>query len=279
MHHDQLAVSDTNVLDTSAAGLQSMEHWYGLPEAMFTDRALQDYSPRYIYDNEQDRFGEAGRLWNQAAPPGSAKWEEVMNTLLDRHFALSPTFVPYLASRDLWRMIRMPWQEEYVLPALWDFWRPNPLNHGPFWFDWTTEDEVAWRENFSIWMKFVNEYKNKGGLVSVGDDAGFLYNLPGFGFVQEMELLREAGFSSLEVIRAAKQSGARVPGHDDQVGTIKPGMKADFIAVKGNPLANLKLLYPTGTIRMNSETGKVDRVGGINWIIKDGIVFEGGKAT
>ncbi|QJU60606.1 amidohydrolase family protein [Sphingomonas sp. AP4-R1] len=275
MHHDQLAVADTNVLDTSGAGLESMEHWYGLPEAMFTDRALQTYSPNYIYDNEQDRFGEAGRLWQQAAAPGSPKWEEVMSTLLDRHFALSPTFVPYLASRDLWRMIRMPWQEEYTMPALWDFWRPNPLNHGSFWFDWTTEDEVAWRDNFAKWMKFVNEYKNRGGRVSVGDDAGYLYNLPGFGYVQELELLREAGFSSLEVIRAATQTGARVLGHEDQVGVIGPGLKADIIAVKGNPLANLKLLYPTGTIRMDPETGKVVQVGGIDWIIKDGIVYQG----
>ena len=35
MHHAQIAVSYANVLDTSAAGLKSMEHWYGLPEAMF----------------------------------------------------------------------------------------------------------------------------------------------------------------------------------------------------------------------------------------------------
>jgi hypothetical protein len=252
-----------------------MEHWYGLPEAMFTDRALQDYSANYIYDNEQDRFGEAGRLWKQAAAPGSAKWESVMDTLLARNFIISPTFVPYLASRDLWRMIRMPWQEEYALPALWDFWRPNPLNHGSFWFDWTTENEVAWRENFAIWMKFVNEYKNKGGVVPVGDDAGYLYNLPGFGFVQELELFREAGFSPLEVIRAATQSGARALGHEDELGTIALGKKADIIAVKGNPLANLKLLYPTGTIHLNDKTGKIDTVGGIDWIIKDGIVYDG----
>jgi hypothetical protein len=274
IHDDQLQVSEGNVVSLSEHGLQGMEHWYGLPEAMFEDKSVQHYSNGYIYDNEQDRFGEAGRLWKQAAPPGSKKWEEVMDALLKRQFIITPTFVPYLASRDLWRAIRAPWQDEYALPALWDFWRPNPLHHGSFWFDWTTEDEVAWRENYGIWMQFINEYKNHGGLVPVGDDAGFLYNLPGFGFVQELELLREAGFTPLEVIRAATQSGARALGHDDQLGTLKLGMKADIIAIKGNPLANLKLLFATGTIRLDQQ-GRVDHVGGIDYIVKDGIVYDG----
>jgi hypothetical protein len=275
IHNDQLQVSEGNAVFLAEHGLQGMEHWYGLPESMFEDRSIQHYSNNYIYDDEQDRFGEAGTLWAQAAAPGSKKWEEVMDTLLKRQFIITPTFVPYLASRDLWRVIRAPWQDEYALPALWDYWRPNPLNHGSFWFDWTTEREMAWRENYRIWMQFINEYKNRGGLVPAGDDAGFLYNLPGFGFIQELELLREAGFTPLEVIRAATQSGARALGHEDQVGMLKLGMKADIIALKGNPLANLKLLYPTGTIRLNPETRRTEQVGGIDYIIKDGIVYDG----
>ncbi|HXP64255.1 MAG TPA: amidohydrolase family protein [Steroidobacteraceae bacterium] len=275
IHNDQLQVSEGNIVFLSEHGLEAMEHWYGLPESMFEDRSIQHYSNNYVYDDEQDRFGEAGTLWMQAAPPGSKKWEEVMDTLLKRHFIITPTFVPYLASRDLWRVIRAPWQDEYTLPALWDYWRPNPLNHGSFWFDWTTEREMAWRENYRLWMRFINEYKNRGGLVPVGDDAGFLYNLPGFGFTQELELLREAGFTPLEVIRAATQSGARALGHDDQLGTLKLGMKADIVAIKGNPLANLKLLYPTGTIRLNQQTQRTEHVGGIDFIIKDGIVYDG----
>jgi hypothetical protein len=275
IHNDQLQVSEGNIVFLAEHGLEGMEHWYGLPESMFEDRSIQHYSNNYIYDDEQDRFGEAGTLWTQAAAPGSKKWEEVMDTLLKRHFIITPTFVPYLASRDLWRVVRAPWQDEYTLPALWDYWRPNPLNHGSFWFDWTTEREIAWRENYRIWMQFINEYKNRGGLVPVGDDAGFLYNLPGFGFTQELELLREAGFTPLEVIRAATQSGARALGHEDQVGTLKIGMKADIVAIKGNPMANLKLLYPTGTIRLNQQTQRTERVGGIDYIIKDGIVYDG----
>ena len=104
---------------------------------------------------------------------------------------------------------------------------------------------MAWRENYRLWMQFVNEYKNRGGTVTVGSDSGYIYNLYGFGYIQEMELLREAGFSPLEVIHAATQAGARTLGHDDQVGTIRVGRKADLVIVNGNPVENLKLLFGT----------------------------------
>lgn len=63
-------------------------------------------------------------------------------------------------------------------------------------------------------MRFVNEYKNRGGIVTVGSDSGYIYNLYGFGYIQKLELLREAGFSPLEVIHVATQQGARALGHD-----------------------------------------------------------------
>ena len=70
-HHAQLNVVRWNVLNSARAGLNSMEHWYGLPEALFNDRIIQDYPPDYNYQNEQHRFEQAGKLWRQAAKPYS----------------------------------------------------------------------------------------------------------------------------------------------------------------------------------------------------------------
>jgi Amidohydrolase family len=274
MHHAQLDVMHANVLATSAHGLKGMEHWYGLPEAMFVDQRIQDYPADYNYNNEQDRFAEAGRLWEQAAKPGSGKWNEVMQTLLDRDFSLSPTFTSYLASRDFMRLSRAPWHEIYTLPGLWEYYRPNRDAHGSYWFDWTLEEELDWKKNFRLWMTFVNDYKNRGGRVTVGSDSGYIYNLYGFGYVLEMELLREAGFSPLEVIHAATMQGARQIGILTDVGSVQVGKKADFVVTRENPLANLHVLLGTGTIKLNDETGKVERIGGIAYTIKDGIIYD-----
>src|SRR5436305_12359229 len=78
-HHAQMDVSRVNVLTSARWGLTSMEHWYGLPEALFDDRTIQDYPLGYNYADESHRFGEAGRLWEQAAPPSRQRGSEVMD--------------------------------------------------------------------------------------------------------------------------------------------------------------------------------------------------------
>ncbi|MEM1128176.1 MAG: amidohydrolase family protein [Bacteroidota bacterium] len=274
MHHAQLNVTRQNVLWTASRGLTTMEHWYGLPEALFQDRTVQDYPLDYNYNNEQHRFGEAGRLWSQAAPPFSDHWNMVLDSLLALDFTLVPTFTIYEASRDLMREMRAEWHDDYTLPSLWEFFRPNRRAHGSYWFYWGTEEEVDWKENYDLWMTFVNEYKNRGGRVAAGSDSGFIYKLYGFGYVRELELLREAGFHPLEVLWAATLKGAEALGLDREVGSVQVGKKADFAILAENPLENLKVLYGTGTIKLDDETGQPTRVGGVQYTIKDGIVYD-----
>ncbi len=272
-HHAQVSVGWWNVLNSARAGLTSMEHWYGLPEALFEDKTVQNYPPDYNYNNEQDRFGQAGRLWKQAAKPGSAKWTQVMDELLALDFTIDPTFNIYEASRDLMRARRAEWHETYTLPSLWEFYQPSMKSHGSYWHFWGTEEEVAWKENYLLWMKFINEYKNKGGRVTTGSDSGFIFQLYGFAYIRELELLREAGFHPLEVIRSATLYGAQALGADDKIGTIEIGKLADMILIEENPLENLKVLYGTGAIKLTKDN-EVVRVGGVKYTIKDGIVYD-----
>lgn len=273
-HHAQISVARINVLDSARMGLDSMEHWYGLPEAMFDDRRIQHYPTDYNYNNEQHRFGEAGRLWLQAAEPGSKTWKATIAELVALDFTIDPTFTIYEANRDVMRARLAEWHEQYTMPHIMRVFEPNPLVHGSYFFDWTTADEIAWKRNFQRWMTFVNDYKNAGGRVTVGSDAGFIYKLYGFAYVRELELLQEAGFHPLEVLQSATINGAELLGMDAQIGSIQLGKKADLVIVDDNPIANFKVLYGTGHLRLNRESGAMERAGGIRYTIKDGVVFD-----
>ncbi len=272
-HHAQMDVARWNVLNSARAGLTSMEHWYGLPEALFEDRTVQNYPLNYNYANEQNRFEEAGKLWKQAAKPSTPKWEKVMNELLELDFTIDPTFNIYEANRDLMRARRAEWHEEYTMPKLWKFYEPSRVAHGSYWHSWGTEQEVSWKENYKLWMAFVNEYKNRGGRVTVGTDAGFIYELYGFSYPRELELLREAGFHPLEVIRSATLNGAQAVGMEKEIGSIEVGKLADMVIVDANPLENLQVLYGMGAISL-TDKNEVIRQGGVKYTIKDGIVYD-----
>ena len=272
-HHSQTDVARWNILQSARAGMTSMEHWYGLPEALFTNQTVQDFPSDYNYSDEQDRFEQAGNLWKQAAAPYSPHWNKVMDELISLDFTLDPTFNIYDANRDLQRARRAEWHETYTLPSLWKYYEPSRQSHGSYWHNWGTEQEVAWKENYRLWMTFVNEYKNRGGRVTAGSDNGFIYETYGFGYIRELELLREAGFHPLEVIRSATLYGAQLLGADKEIGSVEVGKLADLVIVEENPLKNLQVLYGTGAIRLTQDN-KVVRVGGVRYTVKDGIVYD-----
>ena len=279
-HLAQMGISEMNAMDAAEIGLDMMTHYYGLFESMLDNGySIQDYPLDYNYQNEQHRFGQVARLWSQSAEPGSEQWNATIDRFLELGFAIDPTMTIYEASRDLMRAMNAEWHDEYTLPSLWDYYTPSRAAHGSYWFYWTSEDESEWQRFYNKWMMFLNDFKNAGGIVTTGSDSGFIYKLYGFDYIRELELLREAGFHPLEVIRAATYHGAyqlyRPRGMENELdfGLVREGMKADLLLVEENPLENLKVLYGTGAIRLN-EDNEVERTTGIVYTIKDGIVYD-----
>ncbi len=279
-HLNQTGVAQMNAVEAARLGLGTLTHFYGLFEAMYDRNDVQPFPPDYNYNDEQWRFGQVARQWRLVTPRGK-KWNDQLEELLRHRVVLDPTMTAYLAGREVMYRRQAEWHEKYTLPSLWDFYQPSRANHGSYWYYWTTWDEVAWKNFFRVWMEFLNDYKNMGGRVTPSSDAGFIYNTYGFSTIQEMELLQEAGFHPLEVLRGANLHAAEAlyepKGKPIELGVVRAGMLADLVIVPESPVANLKVLYGTGAMKLNDRTGKAERVGGIRYTIKDGIVYDAKK--
>jgi imidazolonepropionase-like amidohydrolase len=264
-HH--AGVEETNAWDDIKFGTTSIEHWYGIPDAAIAG-GRQNFPATYNYNNETDRFRYAGHLWREADPE---RLSQVLDAMVKANVAWDPTLDIYEASRDLQRAQNQPWFRDYLHPTLAKYFEPNPANHGSYFFGWTSTDETFWKENYRLWMAALREFDRRGGLIGCGDDAGFIYQMYGFGLIREMELKQEAGFSTLQVIQQATANNARILGQEQHLGRVRTGYLADVLVVNGNPLEDLKVLYPTGVDLVHD--GKVVHGGGVQWTIKDGIPY------
>jgi hypothetical protein len=230
------------------------------------------------YANEQHRFTQVARQWNMIHPPGSEEWNAMLAEFKALDVTLDPTMTAYIATRDVMRARNADWHAKYTLPSLWDYYEPSRTNHASYYYSWTSSDEIAWKNFYRVWMQMLDDYKDIGGRVTVSSDAGFTYNLFGFSTIEEMELLEEAGFHPLEVIRGATMHGAETlmksKGQPIEFGIVREGFLADLVLVDENPIEDLKVFYGTGVVRLNDETRVSERKGGVVYTIKDGIVFD-----
>jgi imidazolonepropionase-like amidohydrolase len=277
-HLQQSGVAQMNAIKAARLGLGTVTHFYGHFESLLKDYVVQPWPVDINANDEQWRFGQVARLWNKIHEPGSPQWKAYLEEHLKLGTVFDPTLTIYSAGRDLAKFRNAEWHAKYTLPSLMDFYTPSRANHGSYWFYWTTEDEIEWRNFYQVWFKLLNDYKKMGGRITTGSDSGFIYQTYGFGYVNELEMFQEAGFHPLEVIQSATMNGALTlmepKGKSPEFGVVRAGMLADMVIVDQNPLQNFKVLYGTGALKLNDKTGKPEQVGGVKYTIKDGIVYD-----
>lgn len=281
-HLSQIGVARFNAEQACAAGLGTVTHYYGHFESLLKNGPTQNWRPDYNYANEQDRFGDVANLADESFEPGGKEWWAYLEKQKANHCTFDPTMTIYSAGRDLMVARNADWHDKYTMPQLWNFFQSSRLNHGAYFYDWTLATEIKWRNFYQKFMRLINDYKRIGGRVTTGSDSGFIFEPYGFGYIKEFELLQEAGFNPSQVVQAATLNGALtlyepkgqpVP----PIGTVRVGKLADLVIVKENPLQNFKTLYGTGTLRLNDQTQKLERVGGVSYTVKDGIVYDAKK--
>lgn len=80
----------------------------------------------------------------------------------------------------------------------------------------------------------------QGVQVALGSDTGTPFVFPGYAVHVEMELMTEAGLSNADVLRIATINGARLLEAADRFGNIAPGLVANLVLLRKNPLSQIR---------------------------------------
>jgi len=264
--------SVTHALDAARLGVTMIEHHYAYAESSL-DRQVQDFSRNYNYNDENERFRQAGRVWTEANR--DRLLNEVADSLVAYGVTMLPTRVVYEANRDIIRAQSLPWHEKYTHYELIKKNGPNPAYHGAYHYDWTHDDEYYWSYAFDLWGDLIYEFNKRGGRVAYGTDDNYIFATPGFSNIRELQLLRETGMHTLEVLKSATYNSAKTL-RQDKLGLVRPGYTADLMIIDGSPLYNLRFMYSFGALTTDKD-GNMIRKGGIVHTIKDGIVIENAR--
>jgi hypothetical protein len=265
--------SELDALDVTYAGLDkiSIEHTYGIPQAALP--GTQDFPPDYNYSDEVDRFRWDGYIWHEADLYEDDVMD-VLDTMIENGTVWDPTMVVYEAHRDYERTKNMPWHSRYTVRHLWEAFSPQPGRHATHFFDWKTSDEIAWKEKYEIWMRYVRYFFENGGTLTAGSDTAFIYQIFGFALIRELELFQEAGIHPIDVVKIATTNAHTCLGDMERSLGVVKGVPADLCVVDGNPLDNFKVMYGTGVDRYGEDGVTMTKGGGVRYTIKGGAVFD-----
>lgn len=261
-----------HAVDAARLGATMIEHHYGYAESALPS-TVQNFPREYNYNNENDRFRHAGKVWVDTDK--ERLLTDVADSLVAYGATLLPTRVVYEANRDILRATSLPWHEKYTHQALINWNLPNPAFHGSYHYDWTSDDEYYWYKAFDLWGDLIYEVNKRGGRIAYGTDDNYIWATPGFSNIRELQLLRETGMHPLEVLKAATFNSAETL-RQPKLGLVRPGYLADLVLVDGNPAYNLRFLYSFGALRLD-DNGEMERTRGIVHTIKDGVVINNAR--
>ena len=105
--------------------------------------------------------------------------------------------------------------------------------------EWPEEFLRKNRETTQIQRENFTKAHQAGVIIVYGTDAGVY---PHGDNAKQFAYMVNHGMTSLEAIQSATIVAAKVMNWEDRVGQIKPGYFADIIAVRDNPLLNIRLL-------------------------------------
>jgi len=94
-------------------------------------------------------------------------------------------------------------------------------------------------ERWRVSLANLKKVLRSGIPVATGTDAGNPLTLHGPAIYAEMEAMRVAGLTPMEVLAASTRNGARAMGRTD-FGTLEPGKHADLVILEADPLKDVR---------------------------------------
>ncbi|MFV1884638.1 MAG: amidohydrolase family protein [Balneola sp.] len=117
-------------------------------------------------------------------------------------------------------------------------------------------DKELLLSNREVYKQIETRFKkayDQGVLLAFGTDASVFKHGRN---AEQFTLMEQAGMKPIDVLKSATQNAANLIGIEKYAGSIEVGKWADIIAVKGNPLEDLRILEKVEFVMKNGKVYK-----------------------
>jgi len=213
-----------------------------------------DVRENYLAEARHATFGFFE--WHAVADLESAEINAMVASLKQHQTAVDPTLIVFYNTfyGDQAAITEHP-QLDYAHPSLIENWQT--FYH--FNMGWSADDFTKAQATWPRVLAFVKKLYEEEVLLSVGTDLGNPWVIPGVSYMQEMQLLADAGIPAMDVLRLATHDGAQVLGQAHELGKLDTGYLADFVVFDANPaehldnLTSLAVVVQAGEVVVNRQ--------------------------
>ncbi len=230
-------LGETTWTEAAEAGIDSLTHaWYaGLAHSVVPEEYREEFAGFYIPPGPGGFDPELFARWREVVDVDGPEVRALADLLAERGIDVDPTLV--LGEAMTWgndpaALERL--EPEFAMPGQAETWRAEPF---PWSRAWTNEQLLDAQQAWPRMLDIVRVFHERGVLITAGTDLLNPWMTPGVAFHRELELLVAAGIPALDVLSIATRNGAQALGILDETGTIEAGKRADFVVLRGDPLA------------------------------------------
>ena len=210
----------TNAKDAINAGLDGIEHITSFGSVLLPPMDAEKYKLNVLADNDARKRGRY-EVWNSLTLGNNSVADSLIKFLSDKKIFVTPTLAAFEKQSDQGDSIEV--------------------------------------NGFRNMVKFVGQAKKGGVRIVVGSHSFVPYAETGFAYFRELELLQQAGLSTMEIIVAATMENARFFRIDERLGSIEKGKLADIIFVEGDPLKDIKVMRNIRRVMLHGVWIPVDK--------------------
>ena len=172
----------------------------------------------------------------------SGEMKNLISYLIEKHVALTSTLPVFEPATG----------HELILGGGEDALLPEVKEIVKNWWDEDQNHDSVSAVLFKKEMAWEKQFYDAGGLLVCGTDpTGSGRTLAGYGSRREIELLVEAGFTTVQAIKIATLNGAKYLDRAKIIGSIEVGKNADLVLIDGDPEANIKDIRKTEIVFKN----------------------------